>query len=895
MTFSWDDWVKELRAIESSAAAEKAPLLDAGQRCSLDWMSSRLPKTGLVLADEVGTGKTRIACAVVHAVLMANGRAAVVVPHGLLHQWQDEAKKLGMPLAKTFTSVSDFIEKAKDLIETDKWKDITPNPKKPEWLLISHGFRAPQVRQGKNLAEWRVALPSYVLAQLSSKSKQSDRRTQAGKLLDDPHEVIQRISEEIAARFDGADKAALRNRLEALPHYRRNGDNNPLASELQNGGREVVERLLGYWLGEFDLIVIDEAHKSRSEIIGSSDQVAAVSGSVLSRLIDCILRQPDAGRRLCLTATPMELDLSQWLDLLNRARCGVGETEVKAIEEFQKATSNASIAPDESARLDCLIAASTQFQAVLEPFVTRRRRNEDGIIREFSSSQGPENGKPHPHRRMQSIPIGWDDSAEQRTRWMDILFAAECMSKSAIGLTRQDTEGWPHAVRDAYTKLSAGHFSPDLCGEGKNLIPEAWPKGISGPTRDKIARTAYWFRKLCEGRNDAAGSGFNPDADHPRITSAVKEIEYWTLQQEKVLVFGVFLGPLKLLRDVLNVRHALRAADAGRPIAHAVHRDAALCKIALRQLNRLRVENALNDRLKEGNCDTMLQMLEDSHKAYEPLRERVRKRAVEEVKAWRSDQSLLGGLTEDGKLDSALVDLLLGYVLEVVLTEGLATAEITERERFKEMAKKFFDERLSPFLSEPGTEIEDDKQATRALDALRVLTEDVDSRQSLHARLLQGDTRWETRRYLQAAFNSGYSPQVLIAQSQVGREGLNLHKACRVVVQFHAEWNPAILEQQIGRVDRKGSCWEQMAKKWLAAAPSERGEPPFIEVKQLLFEGTYDAFQWGRVERRLMDFDASLFGTLLPPEHWDRISDESIRQGLIKAAPDFSPKCPKSK
>ena len=153
MTFSWDDWVKELRAIESSAAAEKAPLLDAGQRCSLDWMSSRLPKTGLVLADEVGTGKTRIACAVVHAVLMANGRAAVVVPHGLLHQWQDEAKKLGMPLAKTFTSVSDFIEKAKDLIETDKWKDITPNPKKPEWLLISHGFRAPQVRQGKNLGD----------------------------------------------------------------------------------------------------------------------------------------------------------------------------------------------------------------------------------------------------------------------------------------------------------------------------------------------------------------------------------------------------------------------------------------------------------------------------------------------------------------------------------------------------------------------------------------------------------------------------------------------------------------------------------------------------------------------------------------------------------------------
>jgi hypothetical protein len=228
--------------------------------------------------------------------------------------------------------------------------------------------------------------------------------------------------------------------------------------------------------------------------------------------------------------------------------------------------------------------------------------------------------------------------------------------------------------------------------------------------------------------------------------------------------------------------------------------------------------------------------------------------------------------------------------LEVVLTTGSASANVTD-ERFDALAKKFFDERLSPLLGEPGNEdkVENDKQSTRKLAALRALTEGVDSRQSLHARLLQGDTGWETRRYLQAAFNSNHSPQVLIAQSQVGREGLNLHQACRVVVQFHAEWNPAILEQQIGRVDRKGSRWEQMAKEWLAIPP-ERGEPPYIEVQQLLFEGTYDAFQWDRVGRRLVDFDASLFGTLLAPEHWDRISDEAVRKKLIKAAPDFSPK-----
>ena len=139
-------------------------------------------------------------------------------------------------------------------------------------------------------------------------------------------------------------------------------------------------------------------------------------------------------------------------------------------------------------------------------------------------------------------------------------------------------------------------------------------------------------------------------------------------------------------------------------------------------------------------------------------------------------------------------------------------------------------------------------------EALRVLFEDDDGRQSFHARLLQGATRWETRRSLQAAFNRpGASPRVLIAQSQVGREGLNLHESCRVVVQFQAEWNPAVLEQQIGRVDRKGSLWEQRVQKWLSHGA--QGEPPFVEVRQLIFEGTYDAFQWDRVMRRQHVFD----------------------------------------
>jgi len=81
---------------------------------------------------------------------------------------------------------------------------------------------------------------------------------------------------------------------------------------------------------------------------------------------------------------------------------------------------------------------------------------------------------------------------------------------------------------------------------------------------------------------------------------------------------------------------------------------------------------------------------------------------------------------------------------------------------------------------------------------------------------MYGGTKPESRRMIQLAFNRSKSfPKVLVAQSMVGREGLNLHKACRTVVLLHPEWNPGVTEQQIGRIDRVGSEWEVQLEKLL--------------------------------------------------------------------------------
>ena len=225
----------------------------------------------------------------------------------------------------------------------------------------------------------------------------------------------------------------------------------------------------------------------------------------------------------------------------------------------------------------------------------------------------------------------------------------------------------------------------------------------------------------------------------------------------------------------------------------------------------MRAEGALSGRLSMGNGAEVRRALADSHKAYERLRDKVRKRAKAKkpVVAWRSDRSLLGGASVDPDVEEALQDHLVSFILDDLLATTSESDEVTD-ERFDALTNEFIEERLRPLLGELGGEDVDEEQPELRQQSLRALLADDDGRQSFHARLLQGATRWETRRYLQAAFNSpGASPRVLIAQSQVGREGLNLHESCRVVVQFHAEWSPAVLEQQIGRVDRKGSLWER--------------------------------------------------------------------------------------
>jgi hypothetical protein len=69
------------------------------------------------------------------------------------------------------------------------------------------------------------------------------------------------------------------------------------------------------------------------------------------------------------------------------------------------------------------------------------------------------------------------------------------------------------------------------------------------------------------------------------------------------------------------------------------------------------------------------------------------------------------------------------------------------------------------------------------------------------ARHLHGGMSSGERAVVQAQFNEHGG---LLLATDAAAEGLNLHGRCRLVVNYELPWNPARLEQRIGRVDRIG-------------------------------------------------------------------------------------------
>jgi Helicase conserved C-terminal domain len=109
-------------------------------------------------------------------------------------------------------------------------------------------------------------------------------------------------------------------------------------------------------------------------------------------------------------------------------------------------------------------------------------------------------------------------------------------------------------------------------------------------------------------------------------------------------------------------------------------------------------------------------------------------------------------------------------------------------------------------------------------------------------------------------FNTPLLPDILVC-TQVGQEGIDLHRHCRHVVHYDLGWNPATLEQRTGRTDRLGSkALRERSLALAAQTASERcAKPgaafPGLDIALPYLAGTYDERVYDRLRSRAQTFE----------------------------------------
>jgi hypothetical protein len=119
--------------------------------------------------------------------------------------------------------------------------------------------------------------------------------------------------------------------------------------------------------------------------------------------------------------------------------------------------------------------------------------------------------------------------------------------------------------------------------------------------------------------------------------------------------------------------------------------------------------------------------------------------------------------------------------------------------------------------------------------------------------LVSGSTR--ERDAVFRGFNSPLLPEILIC-TQVGQEGIDLHRHCNHVVHYDLGWNPATIEQRTGRIDRIGSKTQRERKlSNLGASTPNESSLPGLEVALPYLAATYDERMFDRLYTRAQAFD----------------------------------------
>lgn len=886
----WSEVAHRLCAIANEQEILSAGArLNVGQQASIRALAKQLPQSGVILADEVGMGKTRIAVEIARCVMNSGGRVAILVPPGLGFQWQDELQKGGIESRSILRSLWQYFEawNFDNEVDLKPWFDESI-------VIISHSFT--NWRLGQTAQTWRWALLPQVYAfwRQFKTGRFPQRYHRNNQLTDEVVEIAAKsISDQI--QTDPSDP------LYELAEVMQSETQWPavLDSNLYSRGealRPWLERAVGMGLGSFELIIIDEAHKSRR------------SDSGLSSLLSNVIQSSSMARKLSMTATPIELNLEQWKESLSRI--GLKESLISNLNEcithYSESVNRLRQVPSNADALSKFKNASKVLQERMSPFVLRRDKREEDAVQAFTNySKLPA----HLYRRELEILI---DAESLSDRWQDAICATEALSimrnlaedqtAKRARLTVGIGDGISRIIEGAKFKKEENNLIDD-----DNRSDDQFMETFTRVDNAKILKRSEWWLDILKAPFiDSDDVLFN----HPRTLAAVKAIEEITEKGEKVLVFGRYTRPMQSLVTLLNAREMLRCLNSGRSwpqskVFHSsTHSEESATLAACKQLRldfsipevnkkleaqyeeleskRDILRDSIISKIEEGFSLKVAKGVQSESSQSERLRDSHRPMAL--FKAFKSSIENSFATHEEQRI-LAMVTRALS---EIVQKGGLLLNAEIYADAFTQLVNALGDRDEGDL---DGDDQLDEIEANIIWPILKSrLMSEHGLQQGKFARLMYGKTEPHTRRLLQLAFNRTDSfPKVLVAQSMVGREGLNLHEACSAVILLHPEWNPGVVEQQIGRVDRVGSFWSQKLFKAIGN-DCEVDALPRIDVMPIIFKGTYDEYHWTILRERWDELRAQLHGEIIPSRMTSSGQlDQSLLDKISQAAPHFSP------
>jgi superfamily II DNA or RNA helicase len=811
---------------------------DRQQHTAAEILKRLNDQPGLILADEVGMGKTYVALAVAVSVLESTQRrksVVVMVPSAVADKWPTEwavfAERClpadhGLRASKTVRRGSDFLKLLDD-----------PAATRSHLIFMTHGaltgnLHDPFMRLAllhRAMLRRRNVDTLHLAVARSARSLLNDNRFDeelARELLQTP---IQRwrevwelhrpndpldddpVPQDLGRTLHNVDVTALREALDEIPRRQ----TATFAARLRTARRQINQALNHIWLqclkgldNRLPLLILDEAHHVKNP-------------NRLARLFDNEEAEQDADalqgplgnifeNMLFLTATPFQLGHHELLQVLSRFE-GVRWPSALARRSFDQQMDTLRCALD---RAQGSALRLERAWARIDPL--------DSTIVEALTSFEPQDSQPEALRSALQIAVdaGKDiedaetllrpwvirhvkpDRAERRLYRPGKTVLDDVMSNSGIPVAGAATLPFLLAARaqaiaslqgNDGEKATRRYFAYGLASSfetyadtRRNRVAELDDVADDNQSPVEINKQLRWYLdRITAALPDEAHDSW---VSHPKVQATVRRVRELWRNGEKVLVFCFYVETGRALRA--HISRSLRE-EVLRRAAEGLRLNPADETAVLEELDRI------GDRL-----------LRVDSRGYASFRTKIRSLLTEfddatrdqvadvAIRFMRTPSFLVRyvDLSRTTKVD----DLLAG------LDRTMSGTTLTDRIRS-------FADTLNRKVEQERSEI---LQALTGIQTGGIVSTAADfdpSERSLrreilmpNVRLANGSVRQETRRRLMLAFNTPFFPEVLVASS-VMSEGVDLQHDCRYVIHHDLDWNPSTLEQRTGRIDRIGS------------------------------------------------------------------------------------------